>query len=65
MIVVWFCEQISGLELKAHEYIGIHQANLRDVAFSPEHHTQGIVLTVGMDNSAKLTSLLSNSTVQR
>lgn len=56
-------QQISALELKVSEFIGIHKATLRDASFSPQ--SQGIVLTVAMDKLAKLTSLQSNCTVQR
>lgn len=55
--------QISALELKVSEFIGIHKATLRDASFSPQ--SQGVVLTVAMDKLAKLTSLQSNCTIQR
>lgn len=55
--------QISALDLRVSEFIGIHKATLRDASFSPQ--SQGVVLTVAMDKLAKLTSLQSNCTVQR
>lgn len=58
-----YTSQISALELKVSEFIGMHKATLRDASFSPQSH--GVVLTVGMDKLAKLTSLQSNHTVQR
>lgn len=58
-----YASQISALELKVSEFIGIHKATLRDASFSPQ--SQGVVLTVGVDKFAKLTSLQSNHTVQR
>ena len=55
--------QISALDLRVSEFIGIHKATLRDASFSPQ--SQGVVLTVATDKLAKLTSLQSNCTVQR
>jgi len=63
IIVALLLLQLSTLELRHSEYVGVHSGNVRDVVFSPRG--DGMVLTAGMDRSAKLTSMQSNTVVQR
>ncbi|KAL5464066.1 hypothetical protein EMCRGX_G033025 [Ephydatia muelleri] len=53
--------KLSTLDLHCSEYVPIHGAALRDMSFSP--HDAGMLLSVGMDKTAKLTSMHSNTTV--
>ena len=55
--------KVSGLELRSSEFVSIHQGVLRDVVFGPEG--DGLVLTAAMDKTMKLTSMVSNTVVQR
>ena len=50
------------LDTRHTEYMGIHSRPIRDVAVSPQG--DGMVLTAGMDKTAKLTSIHANSVVQ-
>lgn len=55
--------QLSTLDLHCSEYVAIHKGALRDMSFSPRD--SGMLLTVGVDKAAKLSSMHSNATVQR
>ena len=55
--------QLSTVDLRHSEYVGIHGDVIRGVAFSPSG--DGMLLTASMDKSIKLTSMHANSEVQR
>ena len=55
--------QLSTVDLRHSEYVGIHGDVIRDVAFSPSG--DGMILTVSMDKKIQLTSMHANAVVQR
>lgn len=55
--------QLSIVDLRHNEYVGVHSGVIRDVAFSPRGDS--MLLTASMDKSVRLTSMLSNAVVQR
>ena len=55
--------QVSLLDLRASEFVGVHSKGVRDVQFSPRGDC--LTLTAGMDKKLKLTSMHSNAVVLR
>ena len=54
---------MSSLDSKHCEYVRIHQKPVRDVAFNCRG--DGLLLTASMDKTVRVTSMLSNTVVQR
>ncbi|KAK2566406.1 E3 ubiquitin-protein ligase RFWD3 [Acropora cervicornis] len=54
---------VSSLDSKHCEFVRIHQKPLRDAAFSCRG--DGLLLTAAMDKTVRVTSMLSNTVVQR
>lgn len=55
--------KVSSLDSKHCEFVRIHQKPLRDAAFSCRG--DGLLLTAAMDKTVRVTSMLSNTVVQR
>ena len=53
----------STLDFGHGEYMPVHSRGIRDIVFSPRGDST--LLTAGLDNTCRLTSLTSNSIVQR
>ena len=62
-MIVSFLIQVSSLDSKHCEFVRIHQKTLRDAAFSCRG--DGLLLTAAMDKTIRVTSMLSNTVVQR
>ena len=54
---------MSSLDVKRSEFVQIHQKPVRDACFSCQG--DGLLLTAAMDKTIKITSMLSNTVVQR
>ncbi len=54
---------MSSLESRSSEYVSIHQKVVRDVCFNSRGDK--LLLSASMDKSLKLTSMASNTVVQR
>lgn len=63
---VIFVAQFSTVDLRHTEYVPIHSGEgvIRDASFRP-HGENATLLTAAMDKTVKLTSLHSNSVLQR
>ena len=55
--------QLSCLDFKTASYLTLHQKAVRAVCFHPTVD-DGILLSVSMDKTVKLTSIITNSAVQ-
>lgn len=55
-------KKISASNMKSSQYVPIHSKQIRGLAFS--NQTDGLLLSAALDNTVKLTSLLTNTVVQ-
>ncbi|XP_051548346.1 E3 ubiquitin-protein ligase RFWD3-like [Myxocyprinus asiaticus] len=55
-------KKISTVNLKASQYVPIHAKQIRGLAFSRQQ--DGLLLSAALDNTIKLTSLMTNTVVQ-
>ncbi|KAG8437250.1 hypothetical protein GDO86_008089 [Hymenochirus boettgeri] len=55
-------KKLSAANLKSSQYVPIHSKQIRGLAFS--NRTDGLLLSAALDNTVKLTSLLTNTVVQ-
>ncbi|XP_061078169.1 E3 ubiquitin-protein ligase RFWD3 [Conger conger] len=55
-------KKISAVDLKAFQYVPIHAKQIRGLAFSRQ--PDSLLLSAALDNTLKLTSLLTNTVVQ-
>ncbi|XP_069073725.1 E3 ubiquitin-protein ligase RFWD3 isoform X2 [Pleurodeles waltl] len=55
-------KKISAANMKSSQYVPIHSKQIRGLAFS--NQTDGLLLSAALDNTVKLTSLLTNTVVQ-
>lgn len=55
-------KKISTATLKASQYVHIHSKQIRGLAFSQQQ--DGLLLSAALDNTIKLTSLMTNTVVQ-
>ncbi|XP_069460174.1 E3 ubiquitin-protein ligase RFWD3 [Ambystoma mexicanum] len=55
-------KKISAANMKSSQYVPIHSKQIRGLAFS--NRSDGLLLSAALDNTIKLTSLLTNTVVQ-
>ncbi|OCT84656.1 E3 ubiquitin-protein ligase RFWD3 [Xenopus laevis] len=55
-------KKLSAANLKSSQYVPIHSKQIRGLAFS--NRSEGLLLSAALDNTVKLTSLLTNTVVQ-
>ncbi|XP_073421422.1 E3 ubiquitin-protein ligase RFWD3 [Dendrobates tinctorius] len=55
-------KKLSAANMKSSQYVPIHAKQIRGLAFS--NRTDGLLLSAALDNTVKLTSLLTNTVVQ-
>ena len=55
--------QISCMDFKTSQYLTVHNKAIRDCCFHP-FVDDGILLSCGLDKTAKMTSVISNTVVQ-
>ncbi|KAM4721921.1 E3 ubiquitin-protein ligase RFWD3 isoform 2-T2 [Rhinophrynus dorsalis] len=55
-------KKLSAANLKSSQYVPIHSKQIRGLAFSDR--ADGLLLSAALDNTVKLTSLLTNTVVQ-
>nr|XP_033798411.1 E3 ubiquitin-protein ligase RFWD3 isoform X2 [Geotrypetes seraphini]XP_033798412.1 E3 ubiquitin-protein ligase RFWD3 isoform X2 [Geotrypetes seraphini]XP_033798413.1 E3 ubiquitin-protein ligase RFWD3 isoform X2 [Geotrypetes seraphini]XP_033798414.1 E3 ubiquitin-protein ligase RFWD3 isoform X2 [Geotrypetes seraphini]XP_033798415.1 E3 ubiquitin-protein ligase RFWD3 isoform X2 [Geotrypetes seraphini] len=55
-------KMISSANMKSSQYVPIHSKQIRGLAFS--HRSDGLLLSAALDNTVKLTSLMTNTVVQ-
>ncbi|KAM8947798.1 E3 ubiquitin-protein ligase RFWD3 [Pelodytes ibericus] len=55
-------KKLSAANLKSSQYVPIHSKQIRGLAFS--NRSDGLLLSAALDNTVKLTSLLTNTVVQ-
>ncbi|CAH2323893.1 E3 ubiquitin- ligase RFWD3 [Pelobates cultripes] len=55
-------KKLSAVNMKSSQYVPIHSKQIRGLAFS--NRTDGLLLSAALDNTVKLTSLLTNTVVQ-
>ncbi|XP_075432724.1 E3 ubiquitin-protein ligase RFWD3 isoform X2 [Ascaphus truei] len=55
-------KKLSAANMKSSQYVPIHSKQIRGLAFSDR--TDGLLLSAALDNTVKLTSLLTNTVVQ-
>ncbi|XP_069822451.1 E3 ubiquitin-protein ligase RFWD3 [Dendropsophus ebraccatus] len=55
-------KKLSAANMKSSQYVPIHSKQIRGLAFS--NRTDGLLLSAALDNTVKLTSLLTNTVVQ-
>ncbi|CAN2389275.1 MDM2/MDM4 family protein binding [Pristimantis euphronides] len=55
-------KKLSAANLKSSQYVPIHSKQIRGLAFS--NCSDGLLLSAALDNTVKLTSLLTNTVVQ-
>ncbi|KAI1904228.1 hypothetical protein AGOR_G00003510 [Albula goreensis] len=58
----WGVKKISAATLKACQYVPIHAKQIRGLTFSKQ--ADSLLLSAALDNTVKLTSLLTNTVVQ-
>lgn len=59
----FYFEQISCMDFKTSQYLTVHSKAIRDCCFHP-FVDDGILLSCGLDKTAKMTSVISNTVVQ-
>ncbi|KAG9474780.1 hypothetical protein GDO78_003310, partial [Eleutherodactylus coqui] len=55
-------KKLSAANMKSSQYVPIHSKQIRGLAFS--NRSDGLLLSAALDNTVKLTSLLTNTVVQ-
>lgn len=58
-----YSKQISCMDFKTSQYLTVHSKAIRDCCFHP-FVDDGILLSCGLDKTAKMTSVISNTVVQ-
>ncbi|XP_067655672.1 E3 ubiquitin-protein ligase rfwd3.S-like [Haliotis asinina] len=56
-------KKLSAMDFKTSQYMTIHSKAIRDICFHPTFDN-GILLSCGLDKTAKMTSVMSNNVVQ-
>ena len=55
--------QINTMDMKTSQFLTLHSKAIRDLCFNPAVD-DGILLSVSVDKTVKMTSILSNAQVQ-
>jgi E3 ubiquitin-protein ligase RFWD3 len=56
--------QLSTMDFRTTQFVHIHSKMIRDLAFNPKSF-DGLLLSCSLDRMLKITSVISNTVVQR